>query len=210
MNENCKKIMTLQAQNTITHLREHNFAADYFETKEDVLNFLKENIKKGASVGIGGSMTLNEAGITPWLTGNEDYVFYDRYHTDDVKKVFHQSLSADVYITSSNAVTEDGGLYNVDGNGNRVAALIYGPEKVYVVAGINKLVRDLDEAIERVQMLTAPANNVRLNIENPCTKAGRCIECNAPTSICNQFVYTRRSGTKDRIHVLLVGEELGY
>jgi hypothetical protein len=208
--ENEKVIGRLQAQEAIKNLKLHNFDADFFETGDEAVIYLKEHIAKGASIGVGGSMTLDSLGIIKWLTGNADYHFLDRYHTDDVKKVFHESLSADVYLMSSNAVTLDGCLYNVDGNGNRVAALIYGPEKVYVICGVNKLVKNLDEAIERMKAITAPANNVRLHKDNPCTKLGRCMQCTTPTSICNEFVITRRSGLQGRIHVLLVNEKLGY
>lgn len=210
MDRNGKEIGRLQAAECIKNLKAHNFDADFFETKEEVLSYLKEHIKKGSSIGIGGSVTLKETGILQWLTGNEDYRFLDRYHTDDVKQVFRDSFSADVYLMSANAVTLNGCLYNVDGNGNRVAALIYGPDKVYVIAGVNKIVPDLDAAIERVKQTAAPVNNVRLGLANPCTKLGRCAQCLSESSICNEFVVTRRSGVKGRIHVLLAGEELGY
>ncbi|MGN1388285.1 MAG: lactate utilization protein, partial [Bulleidia sp.] len=164
----------LRADSCVKHLRMHGFGADYFETKEEVLSYLKEAIPKGASIGIGGSMTLSEIGVLSWLTGNPDYRFLDRYHTDDVKKVFHESLCADVYLMSTNALTEEGELYNIDGNGNRLAALIYGPEKVYVIAGTNKIVKNLEEAVQRVELFSAPANNIRLNKTNPCTKTGQC------------------------------------
>lgn len=200
----------LRAKSCIEHLRMHGFGADYFETKEEVLSYLKEAIPKGASIGIGGSVTLSEIGVLSWLTGNPDYRFLDRYHTDDVKKVFHESLCADVYLMSTNALTEEGELYNIDGNGNRLAALIYGPEKVYVIAGTNKIVKNLEEAVQRVELFSAPANNIRLNKTNPCTKTGQCMHCSTPSTICNQIVTTRRSGTPGRIHVLLVNEALGY
>ena len=144
------------------------------------------------------------------VTGNPDYQFLDRFHTDDRKKIFRESLLADVYLTSTNAVTMDGMLYNVDGTGNRLAALIYGPDKVYVIAGANKIVPDLEAAKKRVENHTAPANCVRLKKDNPCVKLGECAHCNHATTICNQYVTTRRSGGKGRIHVILVNEELGY
>lgn len=155
-------------------------------------------------------MTLEEMGVIAWLTGNPDYAFLDRYHTDDREKIFHESMNADVYLMSSNAVTLDGCLYNVDGTGNRVAALIYGPKKVYVLCGTNKLVNDVDSAVKRVKEIAAPANNVRLHKDNPCATLGSCMNCMRPTTICNQFVLTRRSGTPNRIHVILINESLGY
>lgn len=205
-----KTAAALRAESCVKHLRMHGFGADYFETKEEVLSYLKENIPKGSSIGIGGSVTLTEIGVLSWLTGNEEYQFLDRYHTDDVSRVFHESLNADVYLMSTNALTEEGELYNIDGNGNRLAALIYGPKKVYVIAGTNKIVKNLEEAAARVELFTAPANNIRLNKINPCTKTGQCMHCSTPSTICNQIVTTRRSGTPGRIHVLLVNEALGY
>ena len=205
-----KTAAALRAESCVKHLRMHGFGADYFETKEEVLSYLKENIPKGSSIGIGGSVTLAEIGVLSWLTGNEEYQFLDRYHTDDVSRVFHESLNADVYLMSTNALTEEGELYNIDGNGNRLAALIYGPKKVYVIAGTNKIVKDLEEAAARVELFTAPANNIRLNKIIPCTKTGQCMHCSTPSTICNQIVTTRRSGTPGRIHVLLVNEALGY
>ena len=205
-----KTAAALRAESCVKHLRMHGFGADYFETKEEVLSYLKENIPKRSSIGIGGSVTLAEIGVLSWLTGNEEYQFLDRYHTDDVSRVFHESLNADVYLMSTNALTEEGELYNIDGNGNRLAALIYGPKKVYVIAGTNKIVKNLEEAAARVELFTAPANNIRLNKINPCTKTGQCMHCSTPSTICNQIVTTRRSGTPGRIHVLLVNEALGY
>lgn len=205
-----KTAAALRAESCVKHLRMHGFGADYFETKEEVLSYLKENIPKGSSIGIGGSVTLTEIGVLSWLTGNEEYHFLDRYHTDDVSRVFHESLNADVYLMSTNALTEEGALYNIDGNGNRLAALIYGPKKVYVIAGTNKIVKNLEEAVSRVELFSAPANNIRLGKTNPCTKTGQCMHCSTPSTICNQIVTTRRSGTPGRIHVLLVNEALGY
>ncbi len=205
-----KTAAALRAESCVKHLRMHGFGADYFETKEEVLSYLKENIPKGSSIGIGGSVTLTEIGVLSWLTGNEEYHFLDRYHTDDVSRVFHESLNADVYLMSTNALTEEGELYNIDGNGNRLAALIYGPKKVYVIAGTNKIVKNLEEAVSRVELFSAPENNIRLGKTNPCTKTGQCMHCSTPSTICNQIVTTRRSGTPGRIHVLLVNEALGY
>lgn len=205
-----KTAAALRAESCVKHLRMHGFGADYFETKEEVLSYLKEIIPKGSSIGIGGSVTLTEIGVLSWLTGNEEYHFLDRYHTDDVSRVFHESLNADVYLMSTNALTEEGELYNIDGNGNRLAALIYGPKKVYVIAGTNKIVKNLEEAVSRVELFSAPANNIRLGKTNPCTKTGQCMHCSTPSTICNQIVTTRRSGTPGRIHVLLVNEALGY
>ncbi|MBP3891036.1 MAG: lactate utilization protein [Solobacterium sp.] len=210
MDQNTEHIIRKQVEKTITKLRQNNFGADFFETKEDLLAYLKEHVAKGSTIGVGGSMTLFETGVMDWITGNEDYTFFDRYHTDDKDAVHHQVFNADVMFTSSQAITMDGMLYNVDGHGSRVAPLIYGPNKVYVIVGVNKLVKDLEEAIKRNECIAAPANNTRLNTGNPCVEFGECVHCNKERTICNQFVVTRRSGIKERIHVLFVNGVYGY
>lgn len=210
MDENKKQSYRKLAQTAMKKLENHAFATSFFETKEEVLEYLKKEMKKGSSVAVGGSKTLMEVGVLDWLTDNPDYEYYDRYHTDDPEKVFRQSFCADYYLMSSNAVTMDGMLYNVDGKGNRVAALTFGPKKVYVIVGVNKLVETIHDAVVRNEMISAPANNIRLQKGNPCEELGMCAHCNKETTICNTFVTTRRSGIKDRIHVLLVNEELGY
>ncbi|HCY05997.1 MAG TPA: lactate utilization protein [Erysipelotrichaceae bacterium] len=192
------------------NLLNNQFAVDILESKEDVIPFLESVIENGSSVGVGGSITLDQCNIVKWLEKKEDIDYIDRYNTDDRHKAMQGHLTCNVYITSSNAVLLSGGLYNVDGTGNRVSALTYGPDKVYVIVGYNKIVSDLDAAIERVERHAAVANNFRLNKDNPCTKTGKCVLCNTPSTICNTYVYTRRCYAKDRIHVVLVKESLGY
>ena len=210
MNEHIAAVNRERIARLAKKLEANSFGVSVFETKEEAASFLKEAIPKGASIGVGGSESLAELGIIEWLTGSADYAFIDRYHTDDRPKAYREALTADVFLTSTNAVTMDGWLYNVDGTGNRVAAIIYGPDKVYVVAGVNKIVKDLESAKTRVEQLTAPANNHRLGKDNPCVKIGECVHCSQPTTICNQYVISRRSGIPGRIHVILVNEELGY
>ena len=210
MDKNGKEIACLQAEQCMKQLQNHGFSTSYFETKEEAFHYLQEVIEKNAVIANGGSMTLKEMGVIDWLTDNPDYHYLDRNHTDDPHRIFHESFNADVYLMSSNAVTLDGMLYNVDGTGNRVAALIYGPKKVYVVVGTNKIVRNIEDAITRNEMISGPYNNKRLKKGNPCEDFGQCMHCLKDTSICNQFVVTRRSGIKDRIHVIIINEELGY
>ena len=194
----------------VKNLKNNGFAADYFETVPEALAFVQNLIPAGSSVGFGGSETLKQTGILDWLYENKDYTVYDRYHTDDVKKVFHQCLMADYYLMSTNALTADGHLYNVDNTGNRVAALAYGPDHVVIIAGTNKIVRNDEVAVNRNEDVAAPANNIRLNMPNPCTEYGRCMHCSRDTTLCNQLVITRRSKPVGRIHVILINEELGY
>lgn len=210
MDNNEKTMTALQAKMCMEKLKKNGFETSYYETKEEVLSHLKEVIPSGSTIGLGGSMTLKEIGVIDWLTGNSNYNYLDRNNCDDVHKVFHDCFNADVYLMSSNAVTMDGHLLNVDGTGNRVAALIYGPKTVYVVVGVNKLVRTLDDALHHVETYASPANNIRLNKPNPCAEYGTCMHCNKETTICNQYVVSRRNGIPGRIHVLIVNEKLGY
>ena len=158
-------------------------------------------------------MTLFETGVIEFLR-NGKFNFLDRYkeglNADDIKDIFRKTFSANAYFVSSNAVTEKGELYNVDGTGNRVAAMIYGPDNVIVIVGVNKIVRDVQEAIERNKEYAAPANAKRLNRNTPCTKVGYCMDCSSSERICNDYVLIRRQGRKGRIKVIIVGKELGY
>ena len=120
------------------------------------------------------------------------------------------AFDSDVYFAGTNAVTENGCLYNVDGNGNRVAAMIYGPKSVVVVVGVNKIVSDLDAAKERVRKIAAPANTVRLSCDTPCAKTGECMDCNSPSRICCNFVVMSNQRVKDRLKVIILDESLGY
>ena len=175
----------------------------------------------GDSVAVGGSETLKESGVLELLRSG-DYQFIDRYAPgltpEQVRRVFLDSLSADAYLCSANAVTMRGELYNVDGNGNRVAALCYGPASVIVVAGRNKLVSDLDEAVSRVKRMAAPANALRLSKETYCARTGRCLGlgspsctdgCTVPDRICSTYVVHGWQQEKSRIKVILVEEDLG-
>ena len=124
--------------------------------------------------------------------------------------MYRDAFSADTYFMSTNAITLDGELINIDGNGNRVAALIYGPDQVIIVAGLNKVTANVEDGIRRVRNCATPPNCIRLNKKTPCAATGRCADCLSPEGICNQLVITRRSGNPDRIKVILIGESLGY
>lgn len=210
MDEQVRKLKMIQVEATIRNLRKHNFTADYIDTKEELIDFLSNQIASESIVASGGSMTLKQAGVIDMLKNREDIKYLARENYADPEVGFHEALNADYYLMSSNAVTGDGMLYNVDGHGNRIAALIYGPKKVFVVVGLNKIVKDLDEAKKRVEELAAPANCIRLNKSNPCTTSGFCVHCNTESTICNQYLVTRRSRQQERIHVLIVGDEFGY
>ena len=183
------------------------------ENAAEALDILQDMLDEGSTVAVGGSMSLFEAGVIDELRAGE-YHFLDRYEKglsrEQIKQIFRDSFSADAYITSTNAITEDGELYNVDGNGNRVAAMLYGPDSVIVLAGYNKIVKNLDEAKARVEAVAAPANAVRLSTETPCRTTGMCMHCRSEDRICADYVVMSRQRTKDRIKVILVAEELGY
>lgn len=176
--------------------------------KEMVLSLMKE----GSTVSWGGSMTLHDMSLFEALEKG-DYKLLDRSKAKDpgeADMIYHQALSADYYLMSSNAITLDGKLVNIDGNGNRLAALIYGPTHVIVVAGMNKVVLDEEAALKRVRNEASPINTVRLNKNTPCAHTGTCADCLSDDCICCQTVITRKSRVPGRIKVILVGESLGY
>lgn len=213
MDKSLKSILDIHVQITVRNLSKNNMYPVYVETKEEVVPKIEELVREGETVACGGSMTLFEAGVMKHLrTGR--YNFLDRYEKgltqQQINEIYKKSFFADTYFTSTNAITEDGELYNVDGNGNRVAAMIYGPSSVIVVAGINKIVRNIDEAVERVKRIAAPANALRLNADTPCTKTGICMNCKTDKRICCSYTVFRHQKAKDRIKVIIVGESLGY
>ena len=213
MDKNTTWLLEERIKRTISNLEKNNMEAYYVQDEQALLEKVAEFIKAWDTVSVGGSMTLFETGIINFLRSN-NYIFLDRYKEDltpeALKEIFRKSFFADAYFTSSNALTESGELYNVDGNGNRVAAMLYGPDKVIVIVGINKIVKDVQAAINRNKEFSAPANNKRLNKKTPCTEIGYCMECKSPERICNDYVLIRRQGTKGRIKVIIVGKELGY
>ncbi len=215
MDKNKYDVIRLKMERTAEALRHNNIYCECVENCEEAIDVITSLINEGDTVAVGGSMTLFEAGVINLLR-NGCYNFLDRYvdglTRKEIEEIYEKAFSADVYFSSSNAITEKGELYNVDGNGNRVAAMIYGPKSVIIVAGYNKIVRDIEEAERRVKEIAAPANAVRLNTGTPCTQTGRCINCKNAGRICATSVTIgmQRPLYKDRIKVILVGEELGY
>ena len=215
MDDNKKYVLDAKVERTIKALAKNRMAAVYAPTKEAAVQAVKDLLQEGDTISCGGSVTLAESGVRDLMKSGA-YRFLDR-EEEDPQEVYRKTFSADVFLMSANAITEDGELYNVDGNGNRVAALIYGPKRVIVVAGVNKLVRSLDEAISRVKCMAAPANGVRLQTHTPCSRMGRCsgaegrmtAGCASERRMCCQYVVTGYQ-REDRIRVVLVGEELGY
>ena len=200
----------------IKNLEKRNFNAFYCENREKAVNKVLELINKNETVSWGGSVTLDELKIKQVLE-NEGYKTIDRAKAktnEEKAQAAIQSLSADVFLMSSNAISEDGVLINIDGTGNRVAALCFGPKKVIVIAGLNKIAKTYEDALSRARNTAAPVNAKRVsaffNMETPCLKTGICMNCKSQTSICSQIVSTRLSSPKGRINVIIVNDNLGY
>ena len=192
-------------------LTKRHFEAYYVSDKDAAVKKILEIIPKNHSVAWGGTMTMDQLGLKDKLKA-AGYALIDRdtgSTPEERELIMHKALSCGSFIMSSNAITEDGQLFNIDGKGNRVAALIYGPENVVIIAGMNKVVKNMDEAYARVRSYVAPANAQRFDIDTPCKKTGECFDCMSASTICAQFVQTRICKPAGRIKVVLIGEELG-
>lgn len=206
-----KEAYELKAKSIIKNFEKRKINGFYCSNKEEALEKALSLIEKDSTVSWGGSSTIDEIGLLDAVkTG--DYKVIDRdiaENAEDRWELMQKSFFADSYITSSNALTIDGEIVNIDGNGNRVAAISFGPKKVIIIVGMNKIVRDLDCAVERVQNQAAPPNVKRLNLNTSCSKTGYCMDCYTDDCICSQILITRFNRNKDRINVIIVGEELG-
>ena len=211
-------------ERTMENLKVNKMKPYFVETKEEVLPLVKTLLKEGDTVSNGGSVTLKETGVVEELKSGK-YNYLDRSREgitpEEVEEVYRKTYSADVYFASSNAITENGELYNVDGNSNRVSAILYGPKSVVLVCGYNKIVKNIEEAEIRVKTKAAPPNCVRLNCDTYCNKTGKCLSlnsdnreipmgCHSDRRICCNFVISAQQRHVDRIKVIIVGEELGY
>lgn len=197
---------------TAEQLEKHGFHILIFETKAEAVNWLKNDFEKVETVGRGGSVTLNELGFDEVLQERGITVYnHGTVNPEQKRQTWENANSADAYFMSANAVTADGMIFNVDGAGNRVSAMAFGPKKVYYVAGKNKIVKDLNAAYERLQTVAAPKNVERLKLATGCAKAGRCVDCNAPKRICNAYmILARAPWAIDESWVILINEDLGY
>lgn len=195
----------------VKNLKSRHFDAYYCATKEDALKKALELIPEGASIGWGGALSCQQIGLTD-AVNNGPYRAMDRAKCasmEEREQLMGDHLSADVYLTGANALSLDGQMVNIDGTGNRVAAIIYGPRSVLVVAGMNKVVDTLDEAVRRARTVAAPMNQQRFLHDTPCTVTGTCADCKSERCICNQIVITRHCRPVDRIKFIIVGEDLG-
>ena len=209
MNENITKRNNLLAQKVIKGLESRNMSGYYAATKEEALKIALELIPKGSSVTMGGAMSAHEIGLVEALKGPE-YNFIDRDKATDKRAAMLAAYDADFFLSSANAMTEDGIMINVDGNANRVSAIAQGPKKVVFIVGMNKITKDVDSAMKRARNVAAPINAQRFGLSTPCTSTGSCMDCKSPDTICCQILITRYSKHKDRIHVILVNDNLGF
>ena len=196
---------------TADALKRKGFDAYVAENGEEAIRIATSLLSDGCSITWGGSMTIRDMGLTEHVKG-KSYLVYDRDELPHEERAAFakEHYFSDWYFTSSNAITENGELLNLDGIGNRVASMIWGPENVLVVAGINKIVPTLPDAYRRVREVAAPKNAQRFPIDTPCKKTGKCANCLSPDTICAQMVHLRVCKPKGRIRVILVNEELGY
>jgi hypothetical protein len=213
MDQNMEWLYKKRIERTMENLEKNNMEAFLVEDENELIEIMEKMIAQGSTVSVGGSMTLFETGVIDFLRSGK-FKFLDRYadglSPEDMKQLFRDSFSADYYFTSTNAVTETGVLFNVDGTGNRVAAMIYGPDNVIVIVGRNKLVATEDGAVERYRETAGPANSKRLARKTPCTEVGYCMDCESPERICNAFVSIKKQFSKGRIKVFIVNKDLGY
>ena len=213
MEEDVKAIRNRKAGEKLCEkLQSRGFAAYYCASREEALQKALELIPAGSVVSWGGCHSAEEIGLLEAVRLGQ-YQVLDRNTAKTPEErvaIMKQALTCDVFLTGTNAITEDGELVNVDGNGNRVAAMTYGPDSVIVIAGMNKLTKTVMDAANRARTVAAPINAQRFDLQTPCKVDGMCHDCNVPDSICTYVVRTRRCKPAGRIKVILVGEELGY
>ncbi|MBO4216258.1 MAG: lactate utilization protein [Bacteroidaceae bacterium] len=200
------------AKTILRNMQRRHIEGYYCPTAEEAVKKVSELIKDGSYVTWGGSKTIRDLGIPAVLKERRALEVLDRDEVntpEEVVAIYERAFSADVYLTSANAISEDGVIVNIDGNGNRVAAITWGPKKVIFVIGLNKVAPTVEAALARVRGTASPINAARFNITTPCQIDGVCHNCNSPESICN-YVHFLRNSPKGRHVVVLVGESLGY
>ena len=209
MNENIIKRNELLAQKVIKGLESRNMTGYYAADKEEALKKALELIPEGSSIAMGGAMSAHEIGLVEAVK-NGNYSFIDRDAIADKRAAMMESYDADIFLASTNAMTEDGVLINIDGNSNRVSMIAQGPKKVIFIVGMNKVCSDVDAAMKRARNVAAPINAQRFGLQTPCSKTGSCFNCKSPDTICCQILITRYSRHAGRIHVILVNDTLGF
>lgn len=196
----------------VKNLEHNGFKAQYFPYRDDAVKYILNNIATGQTVGIGGSMTIKTLDL-PTKIAERGGVVLDHSAAstpDESQKICLAEGRADVFLTSTNALTEKGYLVNCDGKGNRVSAMIFGPRRVILVAGKNKICANVDEAMDRIVNLAAAPNAKRLNLSTPCVETGRCMDCNSPDRICRAYTILKRPSLGMDFTVIIIGENLGF
>ena len=206
MNEYQKMIYRKRGNILVRNLQKRHFEAYYCETASEALDKALELIPKGASVGWGGAMSAQQIGLIDAVK-TPQYRAIDRATASD--RAMKDSIFADVFLSGANALSLDGEMVNIDGTGNRVSAIVYGPKSVLIIAGMNKVMDTLDDAITRARTVAAPMNQQRFQLDNPCTHTGTCADCISQSCICNQILITRHCRPVGRIKFIIVGEDLG-
>jgi hypothetical protein len=208
-------IFRKKAESIVESLKKRGVGAAYYQTSIEAVGAICRMIPEGATVALGGSVTIMQSGLLDALRRMK-ITLLDRYRpgitNEEVEEMGLRGMTADVLITSSNAVASDGQIINEDGRGNRVAAMIFGPKKVILMIGINKIVGTVEDGLKRIKEIAAPLNCIRLGVDTPCAQTGFCNdeECHPPARLCSQITIIESNRVKDRMHVVLVGEELGY
>lgn len=209
-----EKRNALLAEKLVGNLKQRHYEAFFCPTAQEAVEKITGMIPEGSSVTWGGSMTIRDMGLTKALHNKEGLDIWDRDlapSREEAQEIYRRAFDADYYLSSVNAMSEDGEIVNIDGNGNRVAAITFGPKRVILVVGINKVAQNLDAAISRARSLAAPVNMMRFaDLNTPCKHDGMCHDCKSPDSICNYIQIMRNSHPVGRHIVVIVGEELGY
>lgn len=198
---------------TIDNLGKNHMTGYYVESIFQLHELIQKLMPEGQTVGCGDSVTLEQTGVYEYVR-NHHYNFLDKHQEglghEEKRELYLKNFRADTFLTGINAVTADGKLFNIDGNGSRVAPIIYGPKQVIAVVGTNKIVKSVDDAIQRTRQIAAPLDAKRLGKETPCTKLGRCIDCHHSQRICNDFVLIAGQFEKERIKVIFIDGNYGY
>lgn len=193
---------------TKNSLLKNNYYCEVFEREEDCLKHLSSIIEDGETIGIGGSVTIDQLGIYDKL--KESHEIFWHWKSENKAYALEKAKNAHTYITGSNAITEEGFIYNIDGNGNRVSSIAFGHKKVIIIVGRNKIVRTIDDAVQRTRNIAAPNNAKRLNISTPCAIHNKCMSCHSENKICNIELLLRKAPPNRSTYVLIINKDLGY
>jgi len=202
-----------KAKKTVEKLEAHDFKAVFVKDKKEAVEEIWKYVNPKQKIGLGGSVTVRELGIVERLEAQGNVLlnhWKPGLPAEEILQIRKAQMTCDLFLCSANAITLNGEVVNIDGVGNRVNASVFGPGKVIMVAGYNKIVEDVQEAIKRIRNVASPLNAKRLNIDVPCAKIGKCVDCNSPNRICRAVVIHERRPTLTDILVIIVGEELGF